>query len=172
MLCAIAKIDPVSRERLFGLQGIAEEYGIPRRVLYGHITLATYIGSEEDAFISSCSAIVSGCKAFSVVYREIRVLSATSIIAAVPDKESILSAIQSDISSCWHDSLDQWTREKVWQPHTTLVQKQEVDLEPIARAMQAQFQPFTAHVDRIEFSKVCQGGYQVLEGIDLLSEPS
>ena len=165
MLCVIAIIDDASRKRLLDIQRVGESFGIPCRHLRGHITLATYLGTEENAFISSCKAILSAYSPCSVLYRSIRILSATSIIVATPDRESTLTDMQREISKRWHHDLDQWTTADVWEPHTTLVHKPEFDLYPVAQAMQAQFEPFTAHIDRVEFSRVREDGYEILETV-------
>lgn len=101
MLCVIAKIDSASRKRLAGIQRIAENFGIPVRELYGHITLATYLGEEEEAFIASCKASLPCRKAFPVRYDQIEVLDATSIIVASPRKEGNLAAIHGEIERRW-----------------------------------------------------------------------
>lgn len=167
MLCVIAIIDDASRNRLLDIQRVGEAFGIPSRHLRGHITLATYLGTEEHAFISSCKAILSAYPPCSVLYRRIQILSATSIIVATPDRDSALTDMQRKISTRWHHELDQWTKTDVWEPHTTLIHKPEFDLYPVAQDMQAQFEPFTAHIDRIEFSKVCEDGYEILETVCL-----
>ena len=63
MLCVIAKIDSESKNRLIELQ---QSLGIPVPKLYGHITLAAYIGEDKGAFISSCKEILLGYSAFPV----------------------------------------------------------------------------------------------------------
>lgn len=167
MLCAIAKIDSVARERLVKLLQIPEHFGIPPRNVYGHITLATYIGNDEDSFILSCKAILAGYKNFSVCYDKIEVFESTSIIVAVPQRENAIVAIQKEISRCWTADLDKWTQADVWQAHTTLVYNPHVDLYAIAKAMQEEFEPFFAQVDRIEFSRVCEEGYENIDFIEL-----
>ena len=57
MLCAVAKLDPASTERLARLRRMANQFGIFPKELHGHITLATYTGEDEAAFIASCKAI-------------------------------------------------------------------------------------------------------------------
>ena len=167
MLCVIAIIDDASRKRLLKIQGIGETFGIPSRHLRGHITLATYLGTDERTFISSCKTILSAYSPCSVLYHKIQILSATSIIVATPSRDSTLTDMQKDVSTPWHRDLDQWTRVDVWEPHTTLVHKPGFDLYPVAQAMQEQFEPFTAFIDRIEFSKVHESGYKILETVYL-----
>ena len=169
MLCVIAIIDHDSRDRLLKIQSIGEKFGIAPRHLHGHITLATYLGTEEDRFISSCKDILSGYHTCTVHYEKIQILSATSIIVATPEKISTLTDIQRDISDRWCDKLDRWTRAEVWEPHTTLVHRPGFDLEPVAGAMQEMFEPFSARIDRVEFSRVCDNGYEILETVSLKS---
>ena len=54
MLCVIAKIDNAARERLNELCKVVEEFDLPVRYLYGHITLGSYIGKNEADFIAQC----------------------------------------------------------------------------------------------------------------------
>ena len=51
MLCVIAKIDNAARERLNELCKVVEEFDLPVRYLYGHITLVSYIGQNEEKFV-------------------------------------------------------------------------------------------------------------------------
>ena len=167
MLCAIARIDTQSREKLSALQQAAERFGITVHKIYGHITLATYMGEDDRAFIASCKEILSACTPFSVYYEKVEVLSATSIIVASPRKENALLDMHHAIAAQWGHSLDHWTNNDHWQPHTTLVYDPQIDLQVLAEAMQKEFIPFFAHVTRIEFSQVTAHGYEIVDSVDL-----
>lgn len=167
MLCVIAKIDAAARERLSTLQHLAEKSGIAVRNLYGHITLATYVGNEEEKFVSSCKAILSGCSVFTVRYDKIEVLSDTSIIVASPAMTDEITDIQRKIAKVWEEYLDEWTRKNKWYPHTTLVYDSRADLASIAEIMQSKFAPFDAQIGRIEFSRVKEKGYEIVDFIEL-----
>ena len=86
MLCVIAKIDPKSKARFLKLQGKIEKLGISVKALHGHITLVSYIGEDEAAFIASCKEILSTCKVFPVCYDKIEVLASSCIVVASPRK--------------------------------------------------------------------------------------
>ena len=167
MLCAIAKIDTHSREKLRTLQQVTERFGITVKKLYGHITLATYIGEDDSAFIAACKEILSAYTPFSVYYEKVEMLSATSIIVASPRKENALLGINNDIAAQWGVSLDNWTNNDHWQPHTTLIYNPQIDLQVIVEAMRKEFVPIIAHVTRIEFSHVTENGYEIVDSIDL-----
>ena len=167
MLCAIARIDTQSREKLSALQQAAERFGITVHKIYGHITLATYMGEDDRAFIASCKEILSACTPFSVYYEKVEVLSATSIIVASPRKENELLDMHHAIAAQWGHSLDHWTNNDHWQPHTTLVYDPQIDLQVLAEAMQKEFIPFFAHVTRIEFSQFTAHGYEIVDSVDL-----
>ena len=94
MLCVIAKIDPKSKARFLKLQGKIEKLGISVKALHGHITLVSYIGEDEAAFIASCKEILSSCKVFPVCYDKIEVLASSCIVVASPRKEGVLEAVQ------------------------------------------------------------------------------
>ena len=168
MLCAIAKIDPASSERLAKLAKLTDSFGIPHRNVHGHITLATYIGDDEGQFILSCKAILSHYGKFSVYYDKIEVWNPSTIIVAVPRKEKTVVTIQKEISKAWAAYLDKWTQEDVWQPHTTLVTNPQADFDAIAEAMQGKWEPFAAQVDQIEFSRVYENGYEIIDFIKLI----
>lgn len=167
MLCAIAKIDSGSRDRLVELAKLTQAFGIPPRNVHGHITLATYTGDDEDGFMSSCKAVLSGYEKFSVCYDKIEVWNPSTIIVAVPRKEGAIAAVQKEISRGWAADLDKWTQEDVWQPHTTLVVNPQADFNAIAEAMQGIFEPFSARVNEIEFSRVYEDGYEVVDCVEL-----
>lgn len=158
MICAIAKIDPASTERLAKLRRMANDFGISPRELHGHITLATYTGEDEAGFIASCKTILSGYQKFTVRYDKVEIWASVpeseSIIVAAPRREPVMAAIQKEIAQTWAADLNEWTQENVWRPHTTLLYAPGADLPSIAAAMQKEFAPFTAQVDRIEFSRV------------------
>ena len=167
MLCAIARIDTQSREQLLALQRLAERFGVMVKDLYGHITLATYIGEDDGTFIASCKEIISACTPFSVYYEKVEVLSATSIIVASPRNENVLFDIHNDIAARWEPYLDKWTNNNLWHPHTTLIYNPQIDLKEIAEAMRKQFIPFWAQVTRIEFSQVTENGYKIVDFISV-----
>lgn len=154
MTCAIVIIDPAATERLRSLRRLAEPFGAPPKNVHGHITLATYIGEDEGRFISSCKSILSGYKRFSVHYDSIAIFDASAVIVAVPRREDPLAAMQKDIASVWDADLNVWTKKDMWNPHTSLLYSRQLDLPVILNAMQKEFDPFTAQVDRIEFTHI------------------
>ena len=122
MLCVIAKIDPKSKARFLKLQGKIEKLGISVKALHGHITLVSYIGEDEAAFIASCKEILSSCKVFPVCYDKIEVLASSCIVVASPRKEGVLEAMQRKIAEKWAKDLPDYMQADVWYPHTTLLQ--------------------------------------------------
>lgn len=170
MLCVIAKIDENARKKLAKIQELAELFGRTAKPLYGHITLVTYLCGNEKSLISECRNILRGQKAFPVYYDEIRVLAATSILVASPKKAGALKAVQSSLAANHTECLDEWTRESIWYPHTTLVYDPSSDLTALAKAMQAEFRPITASVSRIEFSRVTESGYEIVDRLILPAE--
>ncbi len=167
MLCVIARIDPGARERLTALRRKAEAFGGEVRELYGHITLATYIGDEEQRFVSSCQERLFGFSAFTVRYGRIEVLPATAILVAALEKEGELLSIHREVTKKWSKDLDRWTSDELWKPHTTLLHHPQGDLEAAAAVLREIFTPFTARVERIEFSRVEEEGYTIVDHLDL-----
>ena len=81
---------------------MANQFGIFPKELHGHITLATYTGEDEAAFIASCKAILSGYGKFAVRYDKVdiwvSVPESESIIVAVPRRETAMAAMQKEIA--------------------------------------------------------------------------
>ena len=171
MLCVIAIIDPAASARLAKLEQIAGRFGVPPQGVHGHITLATYTGDEEAAFLASCKAVLAGCGKFSVRYEDIQLWTAASgarsVLVAAPRKEGGIAAVQKAVARGWSEQLNEWTREDVWTPHTTLLYVPGADLDRIAGAMREEFEPFFARIDRIEFSRVYENGYEIVDFIEL-----
>ena len=168
MLCAIARIDAQARKQLVALQHVTERFGITLNELYGHITIATYIGDDAEAFIASCKKIISAYSPFSIYYEKVEVLGATSIIVATPRNEKVLFDLHHAIATQWGPYLDRWTNKESWQPHTTLVYNPQIDLHVIAEDMRRNFIPFSAQVTKIEFSMVTENDYIIIDSIDML----
>ena len=108
MLCVIAKLDERSAERLTAIKKAA----VPdagEKPLYGHITLATYVGDDEAGFMAFCVSQLKGFSRFAVEYTRLAVLEETSIVVALPEKTGVLSALHRRIAEAYGGSLDQWT---------------------------------------------------------------
>ena len=167
MICVIAKIDEESKEKLISTQQAAEPFDISIKPLYGHITIATYTGCEENLFVESCKKILCNESIFRVFYESIEVLSETSIVAATLRIDDRLKELHQQIRLRWEESLDIWTKDDRWTPHTTLLYHPHADLASIAGSMIERFQPFHAFVEAIEFSKVEPGEYSIVGCVKL-----
>ncbi len=166
MLCVIAKLDSVSTDRLACLQKAACS-GKVERPLYGHITVATYIGEDESHFIQSCKELLKGIPAFSIVYEKIEILDETSIIVATPKESKTLYSLHQVIAENHKNVMDKWTGSDNWYPHTTLFYDPHSDLQSIRLRMTKIFRPFTATISRIEFSRVLDDRYEIIEHMSL-----
>ena len=175
MLCAIIIVDAAATDRLLRVRQIAERFGYPPKEVHGHITLATYTGDDEEGFISSCRAILSKFGKFPVYYDKVEAWEAVSgvktFIVAVPRKEHTIVALQKEISRVWAADLNEWTRGDVWSPHTSLIHVPGKDLSDVAEAMQEEFEPFAAKIDRIEFTRVYENegkwSYEIADSVEL-----
>jgi len=167
MLCVIAKIDNAARERLNELCKAVEEFDLPVRYLYGHITLVSYIGQNEADFVEQCKAALMNWKTFPVAYNRVELLPPTPSIVASPELSQELVAIHDLLLSVAPSEMDSWSAKEVWHPHTTLFYHTEADLPAIAERMRNIFAPFTAEIVRIEFSRVSDGGYEIVDSITL-----
>lgn len=159
------KIDADSRQKLNAIRRCAEQYGAAPQNLHGHITLASYLDADENTLIPECKAILKDKRSFFVRYDKIEIFSASSMIAATPCKNEMLCSVHNSLVSIRPDLLDKWTRNPVWQPHTTLVYMPDCDLRPVAHAMQALFSPFAARIETIEFSKEVKDGYEIVDAV-------
>ena len=175
MLCAIIVIDSDATERLSEVERIAERFGYPPKNVHGHITLATYIGDDEEKFISSCKTILSGFGKFPVYYDKVEAWESMSgiksFIVAVPRKEYAIVTLQEEISKDWTADLNSWTQKDTWNPHTSLKHVPGTDLSDVAKAMQVEFEPFVAQIDRIEFTRVYENegkwSYEIADFVEL-----
>lgn len=170
MICVIAKLPPDAVERLNALRQAVVSAKQPVKPLHGHITVATYLPDNNEGFIQVCSKIVRETPSFSVRYEKLEVLHETSIIVAAPSKPEALRSLHSRIAEQYGDSLDRWTRGAGWYPHTTLLYDPVADLDVLCRNMQRYFTPFETCISQIEFSKVEESGYTVLESVDLMQK--
>ena len=169
MLCVIAKLDETATGKLIQLQKTALPAGAEAKPLYGHITLAAYIGDDEPRFIRSCRSLLADVPPFAVEYDAIEVLEETSVIAAMPVKSGLLVSLHRRIAAAFADDLDRWTKDDSWLPHTTLLFDPQADLQGICANMISCFSPFAACVNRIEFSRVRENGYEIVDRMDLFS---
>ena len=167
MLCVIAKIDNAARERLNELCKVVEEFDLPVRYLYGHITLVSYIGQNEADFIAQCKTALKTWRSFPVGYHCVELLPPTPSIVASPELSRELVALHDLLLSVAPSEMDAWSAKEVWHPHTILFYHTEADLQAIAERMRNFFAPFTAEVVRIEFSRVTDSGYEIVDSITL-----
>ncbi len=165
MLCVLAKLDRLSTEALRAVQATASAFGLSPAPLHGHITLAAYIGENEESFLRDCTAFLANTPAFSVPYDRIEALEETSIIAALPRLTPELKAIHDRIAAEYGSDLDIWTSGEDWLPHTTLLFASQTELSPICREMLDRFTPFEARVACVEFSRVGSGTYEIISSI-------
>ena len=167
MLCVIAMLTEDADKRLASLRAAA----IPREAdlppLYGHITLATYLSDDHEAFIKGCADLLDAFPAFTVRYERIGFFPGSGVIFAQPSESPYLSAIHRRIAERYGQDLDQWTGREDWFPHTTLISVPLADPDGACRAMQKLFVPFEARIGRVEFSLVGEEKFTILRGVDL-----
>lgn len=163
MLCVLAKLDEKSTEKLNVLRKSANGQAKP---LHGHITVASYTGGDEARFTERCKDMLDGMPAFSVRFGSVAVLKETSVIVALPERSEALDALHARIAEAFSNELDFWTGDR-WLPHTTLYFDDKADLAPVLSTVSKRFHPFTAQILQIEFSRVTETGYTILDAIDL-----
>ena len=167
MLCAIAKLDDEATGRLDALRRAASPAGGPVRHLYGHITLASFLGADEEELLRACRARLGSERAFSLHYEKLEVLHETSILVASPGPSETLRALRGRLVEGFRERLDPWTAEARWRPHTTLLFGPGLDLDRICRRLSRDFAPFPARVQRVELSRVLAEGYEILARFEL-----
>lgn len=117
---------------------------------------------DEKAVMHRCSDVLKGFGSVHVHYEEILELDETYIVVAALEKTSALMHLQRKVVEGMEQWLDRWTHSNIWQPHTTLVHEPGMELGAINRAMQASFVPFDTMIERIEFSRVTENGYEIV----------
>ena len=163
MLCVIAKLNEEATEKLMSIRTAALS-DAALKPLHGHITIAAYTGDRQAQFVQFCKSQISS---FPVRYDRIEVLEDTSIIVASPEKSGTLEALHRRIAEAYNDSLNPWTQADRWYPHTTLLYEPNLDLHWICRKMAASFLPFAAQISCIEFSRVLESGYEIIDRVEL-----
>lgn len=167
MLCVIAKLDDASTDKLNSLiNNVHAEVGL-FRPLYGHITIATYLGKDEAGFIAYCKKRMKTVPSFPVMYHKVEVLAKSSILVATPEKNAALKRLHHQVCERYSNALDEWTNGDAWYPHTTLLHSPNADLNRICCMVSRDFIPFPAFVRRIEFSRVLKNGYEGIDRVDL-----
>ena len=166
MLCVIAKLNEEATEKLMSIRAAALP-GAALKPLHGHITIASYTGNHGAQFVRFCKSLLEGTSSFAVRYEKIEVLDASSIIVASPEKSGALEALHRRIAEAYNDSLNPWTQADRWYPHTTLLYDPNLDLHWICRKMAASFLPFAAQISGVEFSRVLESGYEIIDRVEL-----
>lgn len=166
MLCVIAKLNAEATEKLMSIRTAARS-DAALKPLHGHITIASYTGNHEAQFVRFCKSQIAGISSFPVRYERIEVLEASSILVASPEKSGTLEVLHRRIAEEYNDSLNPWTQADRWYPHTTLLYEPNLDLHRICRKMEAYFLPFSAQISRIEFSRVLESGYEIIDRVEL-----
>ena len=167
MLCVIARLDEDANER-FALLRAAVLPGKPvLPPFYGHITLATYLPDDHEAFVKHCNEMLSGVPSFPVRYETIGIFPQSGVIIAQPSESPYLSAIHRRIAEKYGRDLDRWTRGEGWLPHTTLISVPLAEPDAVCRNMQNLFVPFDTRIGRVEFSLVGEEGFTIIGGVDL-----
>lgn len=166
MLCVIAKLNEEATEKLMSIRAAALS-DAALKPLHGHITVASYTGDRQAEFIQFCKSQIAGISPFPVRYDRIEVLEDTSIIVASPEKSGTLEALHRRIAEAYNDSLNPWTQADRWYPHTTLLYDPNLDLHRICGEMSGHFTPVSAQISRIEFSRVLESGYEIIDCVEL-----
>lgn len=166
MLCVIAKLNEEGTEKLMSIRAAALS-DAALKPLHGHITIASYTGNHGAQFVRFCKSLLEGTSSFAVRYEKIEVLDASSIIVASPEKSGALEALHRRIAEEYNDSLNPWTQADRWYPHTTLLYEPNLDLHRICGEMSGHFTPFSAQIFRIEFSRVLESGYEIIDQVEL-----
>jgi len=168
MLCVIAKLDGGATEKLMSIRKAALSDAAMRKPLHGHITIAAYTGDEEAQFIQFCKSQIHGISPFPVRYERIEVLEDTSIVVVSPEKSGTLETLHRRIAEEYNCALNRWTQADRWYPHTTLLYDPNLDLHRICRDMATYFVSFSAQVSKIEFSRVLESGYAIIDSVELI----
>ena len=170
MLCLIAKLDDATSAKLNAIRKTALPDHEQGKQVYGHITLASYLGEQEMAFAHTCRELLADIPSFEITYESLVILNETHIIVAKPENSEILTALHRRIAEKHGDELDPWTKGDRWLPHTTLFYGPDTNLEQLCSAMARYFSPFRAKIVRFELSRVLPDSYKTVEQIALLPD--
>ena len=167
MMCLIAKLTPRAADMLRRLQDAALGGREGFAPLYGHITVASFVGEDEEGFIRDCLPLLSSVPPFTVSYRSVDILEATSVVVAKAEPSGGLLRLHALAARRFGPSLNRWTAGSAWVPHTTLMYGPGADLTAARDRARAAFVPFRTVIRRLEFSQVLENGYRIAAGVEL-----
>ena len=167
MLCVLAKLSDDATEKLAAIQRSAFHNHEEFKPLHGHITLASYEGNDETGFIQTCKDLLKDIRSFDIFYEKIEEFNDPYNIVTKPGPSAILEAMHQRIADEYNDALNKWTKMGAWNPHTSLYFAPDTSSHVFFQKMSESFVPFSASVCRIEFSRVLESGYVIIDFMDL-----
>lgn len=163
-ICAIFCLDEQTKDKIQSYRdALTVSYGIPKREMYPHITLAHYVEIDTEEIIKYSEKLLKEIHAFSVQYDSIKVLSGNCIACIVNPKGKI-----TDFYNTYHTEYDSycdtWTKKenKLWIPHSTIYGNSESKLEEMEIYLEKSFVPFEGKVIRFELSQINEDGFEII----------
>lgn len=163
-ICAIFSLDEGTKDRIQAYRdALTVKYGVPRKSIYPHITLAHYVAIEQEEIIEYSEKFIKGIHAFNVQYNAIEVLGGNCIACIVNP-----SCIITDLYNRYHEKFDShcdvWTKKenKLWIPHSTIYGEAESKLEEMKSFLESQFTPFEGKVIGFELSQINEDGFEII----------
>lgn len=163
-ICAIFCLDEQTNEKIRSYRNaLTVSYGIPRKEIYPHITLAHYVEVDTEEIINYSEKFVREIQAFSVQYDSIKALSGNCVACIVNPNGRII-----DLYNKYHAEFDSccdiWTKKEngLWIPHSTIYGNSESNLEEMSMHLEKNFVPFQGKVIRFELSQINEDGFDII----------
>ncbi len=168
-ICAILCLDEETNNRIQAYRdALIDKYGLPKDSIYPHITLAFYLGIDQNKIIEYTEKFVEGMKSFGIQYISVEVFSGNCVTCIVSPSSEII-----ELYNMYHleyDSYcDMWTQKenKLWKPHSTIYVGSESKLEEMKSHIEVDFVPFEGKVTRFELSQINEDGFEIIYSKEL-----
>lgn len=163
-ICAIFCLDEQTKDKIQSYRdALTASYGIPRRLIYPHITLAHYVEIGTDEIIKYSEKFLEGIHAFNIWYDSIEVLSGNCVACIANPNGKI-----TDLYDTYHVEFDSycdiWTKKEneIWIPHSTIYGNSESKLEEMKIYLEKSFVPFEGKIIEFELSQINEDGFEII----------
>lgn len=163
-ICAIFCLDDKTKDKI---QGYRDEltliYGIPRKVIYPHITLAHYIAIDREEIIKYSEEFVKQIHSIEIQYDSIEVLLG-NCIACIVNANGKITDFYNKYHLKFDNYCDKWTKKEsgLWIPHSTIYGKCDLKLEEMKKYLKKTFTPFKGKVTSFELSQINEEGFEII----------
>lgn len=163
-ICAILSLDEKTKIKIQNYRDLLTiRYGVSKKILYPHITIAHYISIDMEEIIKYTGDFVKEMNAFNIQYGTIEILE-DNCIACMVNPDNKITEFYNMYHHRYDEHCDKWTKKenKLWVPHSTIYGKSNPKLAEMKASLEDDFIPFKAKVIGLELSLIKENGYQII----------